>query len=168
MNLSFEIVEYGSSESVSEVDEGFCSKIATAVLAYFPNFLVIDEICFCVVHSNNSEIEKLNLEFRKKNAPTNVLSFPLNEFSWKDIQFYKHNESVIELGDIVFSIEKVREEAKSYSKDFTDYYTHLFVHSMLHLLGYDHETEEDAEQMEIFENKILADLDINNNRESCN
>ena len=164
MNLSFEIVEHGSTEFVQEISESFCSEVVSALFAHFPNFSIVDEISFCIVHSNNIEIQKLNLEFRSKDKSTNVLSFPLNQFSWKDIKSYKHTSNQIELGDIVFSIEKIREEAHGQEKNFKDYYAHLLIHSMLHLLGYDHETEEDAEVMEEFEEKILAALNIINNK----
>jgi probable rRNA maturation factor len=162
MNFSFEIVEHGSLDPVPEIDEYFCVRIAASVFAHFPSFSNLNEIAFCVVHSNNIEIQKLNFKFRNKDKHTNVLSFPLNEFSWRNIHSYKHPAKEIELGDIVFSIEKTREEAKEQSKNFQDYYAHLFIHSMLHLLGYDHENDEDAEAMENLENKILEDY-VNNN-----
>lgn len=155
MNLSCEIVEHGNSIPVPEIEEAFCLQLASSVFSNFPFLLSMDHVSFCIVHSNNSEIKKLNLKFRQKDKETNVLSFPLHEFAWKDLDSYKHRDSYIELGDIFFSIEKVRQEAKEEYKSFKDHYARLFVHSILHLIGYDHETDEDAEVMENLENKIL-------------
>jgi probable rRNA maturation factor len=162
MNFSFEIVTHGLVDPVHEIDQTICSKIVSSVFAYFPNFSKLEEITFCIVHSNNIEIQKLNLEFRGKDKHTNVLSFPLHEFSWRNVHSYEHQTKEIELGDIVFSIEKTREEALEQSQDFKSYYAHLLVHSMLHLLGYDHENDEDASAMEELERKILEDYASNN------
>ena len=162
MNLSVDLVKQISDESDEEVDQSFCSEILNHSLSYFPNFASIEEVSCCIVHSDNDAISALNEEFRNKAKPTNVLSFPLHEFSWKNIKNYSHQEKELELGDIVLSIEKVKEEAKEQEKSFKDHYSHLLVHSFLHLLGYDHEEDSDAEAMESLEQQILYDL--NNKR----
>jgi probable rRNA maturation factor len=100
-----------------------------------------------VVLANDAFVKKLNHAFRGKNKPTNVLSFPGEE---------NH------LGDIVLARETIVREAKAQKKAPRDHATHLIIHGMLHLLGYDHEREKDAAAMEALEIKILKKLGIGN------
>ena len=102
--------------------------------------------------AGDKKIIELNDSYRKKKLPTNVLSFPsLTE---------RNNE--IFLGDIIFSAETIFKEAKRDKKSFNDHLIHLFIHSFLHLLGYDHITEDKAKIMERLEIKILETLKIDN------
>ena len=102
--------------------------------------------------SGDKKVKELNNSFRKKRSATNVLSFPSN---------YKFNNTLF-LGDIIFSIETILKEAKRDNKSVENHLTHLFVHAVLHLLGYEHETEEQAEKMENLEIEILNNLQIDN------
>ena len=102
--------------------------------------------------SGDKKIMELNSCFRKKNLATNVLSFPSNN---------KFNNTLF-LGDIIFSIETIVKEAKRDNKTIENHLIHLFVHAVLHLLGYEHETEEQAKKMENLEIKILNNLQIDN------
>ena len=102
--------------------------------------------------SSDKKIMELNSCFRKKNSATNVLSFPSNN---------KFNNTLF-LGDIIFSIETILKEAKRDNKTVENHLIHLFVHAILHLLGYEHETEEQAKKMENLEIKILSNLQIDN------
>ena len=95
---------------------------------------------------------ELNSCFRKKKSATNVLSFSSNS---------KFNKTLF-LGDIIFSIETILKEAKRDNKTVENHLIHLFVHAVLHLLGYEHETEEQAKKMENLEIKILSNLQIDN------
>ena len=126
---------------------------------------ILDEICERIdLFSNNSKtlisisfsgdkkVMELNNFFRKKKLATNVLSFPSN---------YKLN-NILFLGDIIFSIETILKEAKRDNKSVENHLIHLFIHAILHLLGYDHETEEQAKKMEDLEIKILSNLQIDN------
>lgn len=97
---------------------------------------------------SDAQMKKINFQFRGKNKPTNVLSFPGLD------QFF--------LGDIVIAYETLVREAKEQKKDFNNHLTHLILHSILHLLGYDHEEEKDAQKMEKLEIKILHQLGIQN------
>ena len=101
-----------------------------------------------IVFSSNAEVQSLNKEFRKKNKPTNVLSFPSKE-----------NE---ELGDIILAYETILEEAHASDILPLDHTLHLIIHGFLHLIGYDHEKEDDAYHMEQLEIEILKQLNINN------
>jgi probable rRNA maturation factor len=100
-----------------------------------------------VVDANESQ--KLNKTFRDKDYPTNVLSFPA------DIQL---PEGPTILGDIAICLPVVKREADEQSKRFDQHFAHMVVHGCLHLMGYDHEDEDDADQMEAKEIGILENL----------
>lgn len=105
-----------------------------------------------------AESHELNLQYREKDKPTNVLSFP------SDIPEEMLNLLDAEpLGDLVICIPVVLQEASEQQKTPIDHFTHLLVHGVLHLLGYDHETSEaEAEKMEALEIEILKKLGIAN------
>lgn len=112
--------------------------------------------------TNDKNIQKLNQEYRGKNKPTNVLSFPQEE----DVSILKNMDTCVLLGDIVLSIETIELELKQQQKLMHHHLSHLIVHSTLHLIGYDHETEGEAEQMEALEIAILQQHNIPNPYES--
>lgn len=101
-----------------------------------------------VVLSDNRQIQDLNKTFRHKDSPTNVLSF--------------NGEVEGELGDIILAYETVMEEAKIGNISPLHHTIHLIIHGFLHLLGYDHEEENDAQEMENMEIQILKALNIQN------
>lgn len=105
-----------------------------------------------------AESHELNLQYREKDKPTNVLSFP------SDIPEEMLNLLDAEpLGDLVICIPVVLQEAAEQQKTPNQHFTHLLVHGVLHLLGYDHETNEiDAEEMEALEIAILKKLGVAN------
>lgn len=106
-----------------------------------------------VVFCDDENIQVLNNSFRDEDKPTNVLSFASNDGialeSWSPL-----------LGDVILAQETLEREAKAQNKTFTDHMTHLLVHGFLHLVGYDHMNDEDAEEMENLERKVLAALGI--------
>lgn len=104
-----------------------------------------------VLLTGDDAIRKLNAGFRAKDKPTNVLSFPAPEIPGDP-------EPV--LGDIALAFETCAREAEAEAKGFEAHVTHLVVHGTLHLLGYDHEDETEAEEMEALEREILAGLGI--------
>jgi len=95
------------------------------------------------------ESRQLNKAFRHIDKPTNVLSFPADDSDYLD---YDH------LGDLVICAAVVEAEAKLQNKKALAHWAHMVVHGMLHLQGYDHQTERDAQQMEALEIEILASL----------
>jgi probable rRNA maturation factor len=100
-----------------------------------------------VALSNDRRVQALNKRDRRKDKPTNVLSYPSGERRV--------------LGDVVLARQTVWREAREQNKTPADHVTHLVVHGTLHLLGYDHETgEADAERMEALERRILKRLGI--------
>ncbi len=107
---------------------------------------------------NNDESHKLNLEYRKKDKPTNVLSFP-SDLPDEMAQIL----DTFPIGDLVICIPVVLQEAIEQQKTPIEHFTHMLVHGTLHLMGYDHETsDEDAEEMEALEIEVLKKLGFEN------
>ncbi len=103
--------------------------------------------------TNNKEIRKINFRFRNIDKETNVLSFPQNEE-----RVMINLENYLILGDIVISLEKILTESKERQKSFYKHLLHMIVHSILHLYGYDHTNQKEADIMEEKENHILNKL----------
>ena len=104
-----------------------------------------------VVLTDDASIRAINAQWRHKDEATNVLSFPAPPPMPGTPRL---------LGDIVIAHETTAREAKAEGKPFADHLGHLAVHGFLHLLGYDHESDTDAEVMERLEREILARLGI--------
>ena len=122
-----------------------------------------------LVITDNEEIKRVNEEFRDIHAPTDVLSFPMIPFGVpadydvieEDINSYVDPDSEeIVLGDIMISAEKVIEQAREYGHSQKREFAFLVAHSMLHLLGYDHMTPEEAAVMEEKQRNVLEILGI--------
>jgi probable rRNA maturation factor len=104
-----------------------------------------------IVLTDDSAIRQLNRLWRGIDAPTNVLSFPSKQNT---------ADQPPHLGDIVLAYETIAREASAEGKPFAHHLAHLAVHGFLHLIGYDHETDADAETMEQTERNILRRLNI--------
>ncbi len=117
---------------------------------------IIVNVCL----SNDEHVHSLNKEFRGMDKPTNVLSFANLDFEGFATEQNLYNE--IELGDIIIAFETMQKEADLEGISLHHHYCHLLAHGLLHLLGFDHQTEEDAEYMEGFEVDILQSLGIDN------
>ena len=101
---------------------------------------------FTLLLADDAKLQSLNMTFRAKDKPTNVLSFPADREDY--------------LGDVAMAYGVTRKEAREQKKSFSDHATHLTVHGVLHLLGYDHETAKAAKIMEPLEVEILSELGI--------
>ncbi|CUX40690.1 rRNA maturation RNase YbeY [Rhizobium oryzihabitans] len=106
-----------------------------------------------LVFTDDENIREINAEWRDKDKATNVLSFPAFPLEPGGMPGPM-------LGDIVIARETVEREALELEKSFGDHLTHLLVHGFLHLFGYDHMDEEEAEEMESLETRILAVLGL--------
>lgn len=123
------------------------------------------EIELNIVLSDNEGIHQVNLEQREIDAPTDVLSFPMldyetaGDFSFleREEEIYNFNSDTGELllGDIMISLEKVREQAKEYNHSEKRELAFLVAHSMLHLFGFDHVKDEERVEMEQMQEEIL-------------
>jgi probable rRNA maturation factor len=111
-----------------------------------------------LVLANDKLLRQLNRRFRKKNKPTNVLSFAAH--TPKDLKKLGKMQDDLYLGDIVISFERVLKEAKDQEKTFKNHAAHLIIHGLLHLCGYDHEESLPAKKMETLEKRILARFNI--------
>jgi probable rRNA maturation factor len=112
-----------------------------------------------IVLSHDSAIQALNRDWRGKNAPTNVLSFP-SAPPGPVRRGGKSREPSPYIGDIVIAYETTAREAAAEGKPFNHHLAHLAVHGFLHLVGYDHENDRDAEEMERLERRILRRMAI--------
>ncbi|HLG85419.1 MAG TPA: rRNA maturation RNase YbeY [Bradyrhizobium sp.] len=109
-----------------------------------------------VMLTDDATIRTFNKDFRGIDKPTNVLSFPAPDMDIADDEAPAPRA----LGDIAIAYETLRREAEQEAKPFLHHLSHLAVHGFLHLIGHDHETDEEAEEMEALEVAILAQLGI--------
>jgi probable rRNA maturation factor len=103
--------------------------------------------------TSDGDVQALNREWRNKDRPTNVLSFPAQEIPGLP-------EEAQPLGDLALAFETCTREAVEKGTEVADHTAHLLVHGLLHLLGYDHIEDPDAERMEALERRILARLGV--------
>ena len=153
-----------------EVTDEFINKITEVC-----NFALKEEAMdipyqISLLFVDNSEIKEINNETRNIDRETDVLSFPMLDFEegkvYKDIyvdfefdETFKDGEELI-LGDMVLSLEKALEQSEEYGHSYEREVSYLVVHSILHLLGYDHMVDEDKVKMRAREEEILNKLDI--------
>lgn len=124
----------------------------TAVLAVLPD----DNVTIGLLFTSDARITEINGQWRGKHSPTNVLSFPFSA------AMPVPEGEPRPLGDIALAYGVISREALAQKKPFGHHVTHLIVHGVLHLLGYDHENEDEAGVMEAREIMILAELGMEN------
>lgn len=108
-----------------------------------------------VALADDEFVRKLNHDFRGIDKPTNILSFPAEEVSPEEAEGQL-------LGDLALALETIRSEAAAQEKTLEHHLRHLLVHGCLHLLGFDHENEQEADTMEALEVSILATMGVPN------
>ncbi|MBM6593883.1 rRNA maturation RNase YbeY [Microvirga pudoricolor] len=148
IDLDF-VVEAGDWSALPEA-EALGRRAAKAALTV--SDADADDYEVSVMLTDDAGIRELNREWRGKDKPTNVLSFPAPPMPGE--------HSPRHLGDLALACQTLAREAEDESKPLAHHYAHLIVHGVLHLLGYDHEVEEEAEAMEALEVKALANLGI--------
>lgn len=111
-----------------------------------------------IVLADDALVHRLNRDYRGKDRPTNVLSFALLDDEDEEVEAVAG--APILVGDVILAHGTVEAESGAQGKTLDDHAIHLVVHGVLHLLGYDHETDEDAERMERLEARILDGLGI--------
>ena len=142
-------------------EEAVLASLASRVIGAAAEFLAREEEQpfpkmapeLSLVFTNDDSIQEINAEWRGKDKPTNVLSFPAFPLEPGGMPGPM-------LGDIVIARETVEREAVDLDKTFDDHLTHLLVHGFLHLFGYDHMEKDEAEEMEALETRILAGLGL--------
>ncbi|KFJ42299.1 rRNA maturation RNase YbeY [Francisella philomiragia] len=106
---------------------------------------------------SNQEIQQINKQFRHKDKPTNIISF-----EFEKPEGLPEDIAANFWGDIVIAPKVLKKEAKEQNKNLDDHWQHIFIHGLLHLLGYDHIDDIEAEEMENLEIELLAELGIAN------
>ena len=115
------------------------------------------EISLSIV--TNEEIHEINKQFRGIDSPTDVLSFPMLTYEEGEEADVNENGEIV-LGDIIISIDRAKEQAEEYGHSLKRELAFLAVHSMLHLMGYDHMVKEEEEEMFRRQKEILIEADI--------
>lgn len=146
------IIENNTSEILSSEDE---FTIINAINSVVENFNIKEDIEVSVTLVSSEEIKKLNNEYRDVDKVTDVLSFPLDNPLDSDSSLPTYF-----LGDVVINREKIMEQSIEFSHSYERELSYLVVHSMLHLLGYDHIEEEDRVLMRQKEKEIMSELGI--------
>ena len=153
-----------------EVNEEFINKICEVCDFVLKEEEMIHPYQISLLFVDNEEIKEINNETRGINKATDVLSFPMLDFEEKmvykdmylDFNFdetFKDGEELI-LGDMVLSLERALEQSKEYGHSYEREVSYLVVHSILHLLGYDHMLEDEKVKMRKREEEILNKLKI--------
>jgi len=148
--ITLDIMIEAGDWSRFEDAEALAQKAAAAALAV--TYEADEDFEASVMLTDDAQIRELNRTWRSKDKPTNVLSFPAPEQPGLDGP--RH------LGDIALAYETLVRESEEESKELAHHFAHLIVHGVLHLLGYDHEVEAEADIMEALEVKALATLGI--------
>lgn len=157
-------IEMRNEQNLFEIDDNIKNIVEKAVktsLEYM-NFKYDSEVSILFV--DNKKIHELNKIHRGIDRATDVLSFPMFEYDEngdiiEEYADFSDNHELV-LGDIVISLERASEQAKEYGHTFERETGFLTVHSMLHLLGYDHMTTEDEEEMFGYQNEILSEMGL--------
>ena len=147
----------------SRWEDAALGPLATrAFSASFDALALSDTFEVSLLGCDDARIAGLNADFRGKPSPTNVLSWPSTDLSSQTPGGAPDQPDTAdpELGDIAIAYETCQREATEQQKPFEDHVSHLLVHGLLHLLGYDHENEPDAALMEGLEREILAKMGV--------
>ena len=126
---------------------------------YINSYLKKKNLSLSILLTNDAEIKDINFKYRNLNKPTNVLSF---KSMIDENNYFKNSEQEVFLGEIIISMERVLEESKINNILFKDHFIHIFLHAILHILGYDHEVDSERKKMENIEISILKTLGIKN------
>lgn len=139
-----------------EVSDSLLGKVREVVEASL-EFEGIDAACeVSLVFVDNAQIHEMNRDYRGKDQPTDVLSFP----QYDDVAHMDSYPEELALGDIVISLERATEQAEDFGHSLEREVCFLTAHSMFHLFGYDHDTEENTKIMREREEAVLAKLGI--------
>lgn len=129
----------------------------TLIHAIIPKTILGRDFEVSIVLANDDLVQVLNKEYRNKDKPTNVLTF-----ASLDAEEPLPEEGVLNLGDVILSYQTIERESQEQGKFLLDHVKHLSVHGVLHLLGYDHQSDDEATDMETLEIRILEKLGVQN------
>ena len=149
-------VDIINNQSLIKYEDGMIEILNKVISKTLEIEDINNEIEVCVSFVDNAEIKELNKNFRGKDKETDVLSFP----QYDEQELIQDQSNIVALGDIVISLEKAKEQAIEYGHSFEREVAFLTAHSMYHLLGYDHDTEENTKIMRKKEETVLDLLGI--------
>jgi probable rRNA maturation factor len=154
IKLMIDLVDETNELSVEQIEEiekllNFAAK----------NQQVEDNSEVSVTFVTNERIHEINREYREKDAPTDVISFAMEELGEGEVELIGEGMPRV-LGDIIISVAKAKVQAEEYGHSFIRELGFLAVHGFLHLLGYDHMTEEDEEEMFTLQKEILSEYGL--------
>lgn len=152
-------ITYLNIEKGQEDWEGIVEKVLKK--CFEEEGLIDSKLIMTITFTTSEEIRKINKKYRKIDRATDVLSFPMFEKAELDEKI-KNKDFLYEdvLGDVIISIDKVKEQAEEYGHSFERELSYMLVHGFYHLMGYDHIEEEDKKIMRPKEEKILNELKI--------
>ncbi len=161
------LVKSHSWSSVNFNIHKHCNKIMEMVISNVLCELNDDnKVEVSLLLADDKILNDLNKEYRNKDKATNVLSFPFHKNSLEEIKInYKKNNHLF-LGDIAISFERIIYESLEQEKVFLEYFSYILIHGLLHLLGYDHIQDKDAEIMEELEINIMKQMGFNHKHSS--
>lgn len=165
LELNLTIEEPGWEEAIPDLQK-LSQEIMEKTISYVTahediNFLQSGKtVCINLALSNDEEIHELNAKFRQIDKPTNVLSFA--NIDDEHFESEIDDSKVIELGDIIIALQTMQKESAEKDIPLSNHFCHLFAHGLLHLLGFDHIEDDEAEYMEDFEVQILKTMNIAN------
>ncbi|MGX6960763.1 MAG: rRNA maturation RNase YbeY [Rickettsia endosymbiont of Pentastiridius leporinus] len=166
--INVEIIKnYNEWHEHKSINKALIKKVTQKTLSLFNDFSKIKQFELSILLTNNEEILTLNKQFRNIEKATNVLSFPVIELNWQELSFNGNDNkptfletlddsNYMHLGDIAFCYDVIYNESCEQKKTFENHFIHLLVHSILHLIGFDHQNDKEANIMESLEIEILS------------
>lgn len=142
------MIYFDNRQDLIKIDEEIENIVEKSIEAALKEIEFTDDYEVSVSFVGDEEIHELNMDYRGVDRTTDVLSFPMDD------------EFTNMLGDIVININKVIEQANEYGHSEKREISYLTVHSTLHLMGFDHEEEEDKKEMRAVEDRVMEKLEI--------
>ena len=135
-----------------DIDENWLIKIGESICEK----LLLSNVTISLIMTSDEYIKNINRDFRKKDTPTDVISF-----AYREEPFPQGDEEIEELGDIYISLERALEQSVEYEVTLKEEVKRLLIHGILHLIGYDHETSpKDEETMRAKEDELFESVSI--------
>lgn len=157
-------VKFETEGYFKEIDRKTKGMIRGAVRAAMNLVGFYKDFELFIIFTGNDEIRAINKEHRQMDKATDVLSFPMADINkgviTSDVGDYDPESGRIMLGDVVISVEKAREQARDYGHGFIREIVFLAIHGLLHVLGFDHGSEEDEDEMLKIKYKVLKEMGL--------
>lgn len=161
MKITIEIAKRDKKWDLhKDLNKALMAKIVKNIMQRFPNFKLVKQFELSILLTDDKQMQELNSTFCQKEKTTNVLSFPDIELKREELLEFKPNIDYMYLGDIAFGYQVIILESIERNVSFENHFFHLFVHSILHLIGFDHKDDAEAKYMEEMEVSILNDFAI--------